>query len=266
MSALTTTGAHVLLTGASSGIGEALAREFSRAGARLSLVARRKDKLEALAQELGGSVACIGADLSDLDCIARVLAEAQAAHGEVDVLVNNAGVQLVGPFHELPIEDTERMYRLNLLAPLRFTRTLLPGMVARKAGIIVDVASVAAFAAMPYATDYSGSKAGLGVLSECLRGELRGTGVHVVTVFPGPVSTPMEQVARDNFGAESKVAAAVPTGNAPTLARKIVRAVEKRQARVIYPASYGVSRWFPGTTRFLMDRATPKPKGTSRSS
>jgi short-subunit dehydrogenase len=145
--------------------------------------------------------------------------------------------------------------RLNVFTPMRLTRAVLPAMLARRSGAIVDIASMAALAPTPGMHHYNAAKAGIAAASEALRGELRGTGVHVVTVYPGPVTTAMANASFEIYGNDMRW---VPTGTAPELARRIRRAVEKKQARVIYPGVYAVSRHFPALTRILVDRFTPR--------
>src|SRR4051812_46636553 len=180
---------HVAVTGASAGIGEAIAREFSASGAKLSLIARRREKLDAIAASSTGKTFVIAADLGDVERACDWIAPAEAALGPIDVLVNNAGVQVVGPTDQTDIARCEDMLRLDLHTPMRLTRTLLPAMLARRSGTIVDIASLAALAPLSGMFYYNAAKAGLAYASEALRAELRGTGVHVVTVYPGPVDT-----------------------------------------------------------------------------
>lgn len=248
---------HVAITGASSGIGEAIARAYAARGAKLTLVARRKEVMEKLAAELNTQCHVVGADLGDPSQALAWLAASQEALGPIDVLINNAGVQIVGPTHTTDPADGEALIRVDLLTPLRLTHALLPAMLQRRSGTIVDVASLAAIAPTPGMIWYNAAKAGLAAASESLRGELLGTGVHVVTVYPGPVRTPMEQTAVKAYGG-GKDLQKLPTGNTKTLAQLVLTAVDKKQSRIIYPAPYWVARWFPGFTRFVMDRATPK--------
>jgi short-subunit dehydrogenase len=244
---------HVAITGASSGIGEALAREYLARGHAVTLVARRLDRLQAIAREAGGTTHLVAADLSVAGHATDWIDSAETALGPIDVLVNNAGASLVQPTASAIWEPAETLFRLNVLAPFRLTLTLLPRMLARKSGCIVDIASVAALAGAPGFFFYNASKAALAGASESLRSELRGTGVHVVTVYPGPVHTPMGDA---NFAAVERTFA--PTGNSRTLARLIVRAVERRKARVIYPRVYTVARWFPVLGRFIADHFSPR--------
>jgi short-subunit dehydrogenase len=251
---------HVVITGASSGIGEALAREYLRRGASLTLVARRRGKLEELAEGHGDRCRVVEADLTAHERACDWVDAAAEALGPIDVLVNNAGVQIVGRTVETSVEDGERMLRLNVFTPMRLTKRVLPAMLARGRGTIVDIASMAAIAPTPGMFYYNASKAALAAASESLRGELRGTGVHVLTVYPGPVRTPMEATGRAAYVETAMMKLFTPTGEAHVLARKIANGVASGRARIIYPFTYGVSRHFPNLTRFFLDRFTPPLK------
>jgi uncharacterized protein len=248
---------HVVVTGASSGIGAAIARRFSQAGAAVTLVARRAAELEVVAASLATRCHIVVHDLSVPEHAAVWLDSAVAELGPVDVLCNNAGAQVIGATGRLDVDEGERSLRLNLLTPLRLTRAVLPAMLARGAGTVVDVASMAALAPTPGMTYYNAGKGGLAAASEALRGELLGTGVHVVTVYPGIIpDTDMAQKGLVAYEA-GRALALQPRGTAAGLADRIVRAVERRKARVIYPRMNALARWFPGTTRWVMDRFTP---------
>lgn len=250
---------HVAITGASAGIGEALAREMAAAGAELTLVARRRELLEKIAAEVGVRTHLVEHDLSVPARCAEWLEPAQAALGPIDVLVNNAGVQIIGATASADLDRMEALLAINLHTPLRLTRAVLPAMLARKSGTIVDISSLAALAPTPGMTWYNASKAGLAAASEGLRGELRGTGVHVVTVYPGPVDTAMGAAGYRAYQ-KSLALSLSPQGTAPALARKVRRAIERRRDRVIYPASYAVVRRMPALTRWFLDRFTPPLK------
>ena len=247
---------HIVITGASSGIGAAYARAFAAAGHTLTLVARRRELLEKLAAELPTRTFLVVQDLSKLEGIADFLEHAEAELGPVDVLVNNAGVQVVGPTASVDVAECERVLDVDLKAPLRLTLALLPRMLARGRGTIVDVASMAALAPTPGMTYYNAAKAGLAAASESLRGELRRTGLDVVTVYPGIIaSTEMAQASMQKY-AESKLMPYLG-GDVDVLAKLTLRAIERRRTRVIYPRFGALARWFPGATRWLMDRITP---------
>ncbi len=257
-------GTHVAITGASSGIGEALAHEFGGAGAKVTLVARRKDRLDALAQKLtnghGAGKAFVAAvDLSNVERATDWIGPAETALGPIDVLINNAGVQYVTAAADLDPVRCEYVLALNVRTPMRLTCALLPRMLARRSGTIVDMSSVVAIAPMPGMFYYNAAKAALANGSEGLRGELLGTGVHAVTVYAGLVDTEMARTGiRDYEDAIAKSLA--PVGTAAELARLIRRAVERRQPRVIYPGPYSIADWFPRLSRWCTAHLAPAPK------
>jgi short-subunit dehydrogenase len=248
---------HVAITGASSGIGAALARELGRAGARLTLVARRRELLDGLAGEIGPSCRVVAHDLADGEHACDWIADAEAAHGPIDVLVNNAGMQIVGPAALADEHQALKLFQLNLITPVVLTRRLLPAMIARKSGMIVNVASVAALVAPPLQSYYGASKAGLAEFSEATRAELKGTGVHLLTVYPGPVATDMGERAYAAMGGRDKVPK-VPEGTPEVMARRIRRGIEKRKTRVIYPRFYVLSWFLPWLSRLLVDTFGPR--------
>ncbi|MEK6643561.1 MAG: SDR family oxidoreductase [Planctomycetota bacterium] len=185
-------GKTILITGASSGIGEALARRFAREGAHLALVARRIERLESLAKELNdtaASVTVIRADLVESDAVTRVVAEARRATGRIDVLVNNAGVGEYGEFASQDVAAVERMMLLNMTAVIRLTHAVLPEMVARREGRVLNIASTASYQPTPYMAVYGATKSFVRNWSLSLWRELKASGVNVTCVCPGPVRT-----------------------------------------------------------------------------
>lgn len=247
---------HVAITGASVGIGEALARAWAAKGASLTLIARRKDKLDALAKDFGPNVYVHDLDLSISDRATEWIDPAEKALGPIDVLINNAGVQHIEPAELAVPEEGEKLLRLNVFSPLRIVRAVLPGMLARKSGTLVDVSSMCAITPMPGMYYYNASKGALACASEGLRGELRGTGVHIVTVYPGPIATDMGTTGLAKY--ESTWASRLsPLGNAQDLAKLVVRAVEKKQARVVYPRMLASAMMFPRLARWVTAVATP---------
>lgn len=247
---------HVVITGASSGIGEALAREYLTRGANVTLVARRAALLQQVADGAPGRVHVVVRDLSDTEHACDFLDSAEANFGPIDVLINNAGASMVHRTVDAVWPQAEALFRLNVLTPFKLTLAVAPRMLARGQGCIVDVASVAALAPTPGFFFYNASKAALAAGSESLREELRRGGVHVVTVYPGPVHTPMGDA---NFAAlDPKLARRVPTGDTRTLARLVANAVAKRKARVIYPKFYLLTRYLPTLARWVTDRTSPE--------
>ncbi len=184
-----------LITGASAGIGEATARRLAREpDARLVLVARRAERLQSLAQEIGGATT-VAVDLTDPDAPARVLETVVAEHGELHMLVNNAGAAWRGTFGETGWANIERHMKLNFEAPVRLTEALLPLLRATAAGSgagrvsIVNVASTAGRVSRPNSGAYSASKFALAGWTDALAGEEGQHGVHVGLVLPGFVKT-----------------------------------------------------------------------------
>lgn len=175
-----------IVTGASAGIGEGFARSYAKEGATLMLVARRRARLETLAAELGGAE-IVEADLATDAGVKAVL----AAIGDrpVERLINNAGSGLRGHFAELDGEAQAAMIRLNCVALMALARGVLPGMIARKAGGILNVASTAAFQPGPWMATYYATKAFVLSLSEALHEEVKGSGVRVAAICPGPTIT-----------------------------------------------------------------------------
>jgi uncharacterized protein len=189
----------VLVTGASSGIGEALARRIARDGRRLVLVARRTDRLEMLAHELreanGVAVDVVPADLTQPGAVSALVAEVERRGLAVDWLVNNAGFGTVGRFDTLPVERELEEIRLNVQALVELCGRCLPGMVQRRRGVVMNIASLGGFAPGPYMATYAATKAFVLSFSEAIALELRDTGVHVLCVCPGFTRTEFQQKA-----------------------------------------------------------------------
>jgi len=224
--------ATVLVTGASGGIGLAVARRFATAEYDLILVARSRDKLEEIRRELGPvRVETIVADLATPDGAAAVAAAVEDAGLTVDILVNNAGVGLFGPFLETPLPRERAMVQLNVTSVLDLTKRFLPGMVARRRGHVVNVASVAAFLPGPYQSVYYATKAFVLSFSEALAEELRDTGVSVSAICPGPTTT--------GFQARAGVTRARPLNRALFLAPEAVAEATfdavRRRRRIVVP-------------------------------
>jgi short-subunit dehydrogenase len=193
---------RALVTGASSGIGASFARALRRRGHRLVLVARRRERLLALQQELGGEAAAavIPVDLAAPGGVAALLKELQDRRLAIDLLVNNAGVGHTASFHEQPRDRVLGMIDLNVRALVELTHALLPPMVERKRGTVLNVASNAAFQPVPYLTVYAATKAFVLSFTEALATELRGTGVRVQALCPGITRTEFLEVAETHPG------------------------------------------------------------------
>lgn len=231
-------GSHVLLTGATGALGTPLAGELRAAGARLTVSARPGAGLTALADRLGATAA--PADLTRAGEAAALVAAAEATVGPLDVVVAGAGAEAVGRFGEVAPADVERALALNLRAPVDLVQAALPGLLARGRGLVVLVSSVAGSAAVPGLGVYGATKAGLAHVGEALRLELRGSGVGVLVVQPGPLRSPM----MTRIGADPVVAAALrrlratrllPDVDPATVARATVLAMAAGRPRLTLP-------------------------------
>jgi short-subunit dehydrogenase len=212
---------RVLLTGASGGLGQAIARAFAARGARLILTGRRREVLDALAQEVSGeAVVC---DLADRGEVNRLIETV----GDVDILVANAGHPASGVFTELDPERVDRMLEVNLRAPIALARALAPGMVARGHGHLVFMSSLSGKAAQPSSAIYSATKFGLRGFALGARADLRRHGVGVSVVLPGFI--------RDAgmFPEDSvQLPPGVGTRSPADVATAVLRAVERNRAEV----------------------------------
>ena len=178
----------VLITGASSGMGAAFARKLAAQGKNLILVARRKERLETLAEEIrrdhGVAVETLVADLTDLAHVEKVEKRMHEVKA-LDMLINNAGFGTTGNFHEIDLARQIDMINLHVIASVRLCRAALPGMIARKGGAIINVSSAGAFMPAQGNVTYCSTKAFLVTFSEALQRELTGTGVKIQALCPG---------------------------------------------------------------------------------
>ncbi len=250
---------HVCVTGAGGAIGGALAHAFASAagGARITLVDKDASALERVAGGLGVRARTLVWDLSSPEAV-------PAAHDEaflgdpVDVLVNCAGIMELRSFADTPWALAERLLSIDLLSPLRLMALAVPAMRSRGAGLVVNVASMAGLVPLRGSSYYGAAKAGFAMASEVARLELAPHGVHVLTVYPGPVSSELERRARAQVR-QTWLARAMPTGNAEALARLVVRAAELRRPRVVYPLLYAAAAEILGVSRRFTERFSPQP-------
>jgi len=185
---------RALITGASSGIGEATARAFAKAGFDVALIARSADKLAALATELsalGVQADAFVIDLSDVERVKERVAAAIASFGPIDVLVNSAGMGYTGSLTDMPLTDWQQVMTLNVTSVLRVVQAVLPGMRSHSKGTIINIASIAAHQSFPNWGAYGVSKAALVALSKAINTEESAHGIRVVTLSPGAVDTPI---------------------------------------------------------------------------
>ncbi|HLI02465.1 MAG TPA: SDR family NAD(P)-dependent oxidoreductase [Acidimicrobiales bacterium] len=202
-------GKVVVVTGASSGIGAATARAAGRAGARLVLAARRRERLESLAEEVGGDALVVPTDMRDLGQVRRLIEVAEEERGGVDVLVNNAGQGLHVPVEDIAVEDLAAVVELNVYGVLVAMQAVIPLMRRAGGGCIVNVSSGTTRMPAPVgAAGYAATKAALNMLSRAAREELAGDGIVVSTVYPFITATEFHDTLRAGSG---------PSGSRPGL-------------------------------------------------
>jgi NADP-dependent 3-hydroxy acid dehydrogenase YdfG len=223
-------GTRALVTGASRGIGLAVARALAARGARLGMVARGSEALERAAAQTGDDAVPIAADVEDAAAMETAVSRFVAEAGGLEVVVANAGIARYAPFADQPLEDVERMVGTNVLGTLYTVRAALPHMLDRARGHIVVLSSGAGLRAFPWGAVYGATKAADRAFAEALRHELSGTGVSVTTVLPGEVATDLHEGRRDRLPDWRSSDSELP---AQHIAEAIVRAIEE-DARAIY--------------------------------
>lgn len=247
---------RVVVTGASRGIGRAIAQAFAERGCQVGLVARSGEELNELAAALPGSGhRALPADVGDRDEVARAIAD----FGRVDVVVANAGVAHYGPFRDMDLDKVERMTRVNWLGTVYTVAAALPGMLDQARGHIVVVSSGAGLRSFPWAAVYGATKSAQRGFAEALRHELSGTGVSLTTVYPGEVESHLHAHEYDSmpdwYQGKEKAAPAEP------LARAVVKAVEDDERAVYYPPLVRLLRVVHGVSPKLADRMLKTMRG-----
>jgi 3-hydroxy acid dehydrogenase/malonic semialdehyde reductase len=213
----------ILVTGASAGFGEAITRRMIKEGHRVIATARRKDRLDALAKEFGDQVLPFQLDVTDKEAVAALPASLPEAWRAVDVLVNNAGLALgVAPAQVAKVEDWDTMIKTNVMGLVNVTHALLPGMVERDTGHIINLSSTAAMYPYPGGNVYGASKAFVSQFSMNLKCDLVGTGVRITDIEPGLVGG--SEFSKIRLGDPEK-AAAVYAGTTPLNPQDIAEAV-----------------------------------------
>jgi short-subunit dehydrogenase len=250
---------HVLVTGAAGAIGSAVARAMRSAWpeARFALLDLDDAAMKPLAAELGNA-STHRADLRDVASIPRVV-EQIAAHAPLDGLVNCAGIMRVQQISSWDWQAAQDLMTIDLIAPLRLQDLVLPHMIDIGRGLIIKVASMAGKVPLKGCTYYGASKAGLAMASEIARAELAPYGVRVVTVYPGPVKSALEQGARDAYGGGGLFGRFAPTGDPDELARRILHAIASDEPRVIYPRLYNVGWSATNLSSWITTKYGPPP-------
>jgi short-subunit dehydrogenase len=240
-------GAAALVTGASSGIGEALARQLAERGYRVGLVARNEEKLRALADETGGEV--FVCDLADADARSRLVEEIGARGLKVEVLVNNAGFGVYKDFAESDREREIEQARVNVEAVVDLTHRFLPDMIQRGRGAVINTASTAAFQPIPGNAGYAAAKAYVLALSEALHEETRKTGVTVTALCPGPVHSGFQEASGAQDFAKTLPK---PMWREPDVVAKAALKAADRGKRLVVPGA-------PNRASSAIPRFSPRP-------
>ena len=230
----------IVVTGAASGIGKEICRLFARRGAKLGLLDRDQEALDALAAELGqGGVRCVAAvaDARDREQAHAAIEKVVGTLGPIDILIPCAGICRASTVDDLKVSDLEEILRTNFLGVVYMIEAVLPSMLERRRGHIVGISSLAGVRGIPFEPAYSASKAAVAAYLESLRPHLRGRGVSVTTIFPGYVQTPLLDEINALMGAD------MSNGKAFTpfaAAARIVRAIERKSSHAFFPLPLGV--------------------------
>ena len=233
----------VIITGASSGIGAATALRLARDGMRLTLAARRVERLEQVAKEvqaLGGEALVVQVDVCNQDDIQHMLQATLERWGRIDVLINNAGVGNEARLTKFPPGEIHRRIHTNLIAVIECTQAVLPTMLSQKAGHIINVASIAGLIATPGSAVYCAGKFGVVGFSDALHRDLLGTGVHVSAFCPGFTPTEISPILRAH--ADGKPDAPYVPGLMPVeyVAEQLARLIRHPRRQVVIPKSWRI--------------------------
>lgn len=244
---LAVAGHYALVTGASSGIGKAFAQALRARQAKLVLVARRAQRLSELSSALGGppDVAVLPLDLSVPDSVPRLMTFLSDRNITVDLLVNNAGVGWTGPFVEQPVESVEQILDLNVRAVTGLTRALLPGMMGRGRGGVINVVSTSAFQPVPFLNVYAASKSFVLSFTEGLATELKGTGVRVQALCPGLTESEFHETS----GTDQVSFTKTKMMSAEAVVEQSLRALDRGRPLRVIPGWH--NRAVAGSQRFL---------------
>ena len=254
-------GKVVIVTGASSGIGEATAREFAKEGSKVVLAARRVDRLEALAKEIesmntGAEALVVQADLSKLEDIQSLITKTLEKFGRIDILVNNAGFGRLDWLENLdPVKDIQSQFDVNVMGVVQTTRQALPVMIKQRSGHVINMCSMAGLVATPTYTIYAACKHAVHGFSEALRREVKPWGIDVSMIYPGGVTTEFGAHA----GIKRKTNATTPRFmllTAEQVGQEVVNLVRRPRAMRIIPWLWTFTVWMNRNFNSFVDYTT----------
>ncbi|HEX2084557.1 MAG TPA: SDR family oxidoreductase [Solirubrobacteraceae bacterium] len=249
-------GASAAVTGAAHGIGRAIAQRLAERGAKVALGDLDAEGAQRAAEELGDTAIAVELDVRDRDGFARFLDAAEDAHGPLALMVNNAGIDWIGPFHDEPDEVTRREIEVNLYGAILGSKLALQRMLPRGSGHLVNVASGVGRVPLPGSSTYSATKHGVVGLTESLRLEYRGRGIGFTLVQPAQVETAMlDGQARPR---------ALPQVSADDVAKAVIAAIERNRFEVWVPRSQGVSAKLAGLAPRAVREAALRALGVTR--
>ena len=253
-------GKIVLITGASSGFGEDAARLFAREGCTVVLAARRIDRLQTLAAKIqaeGGEAFAVPIDVADRKEIELSVNTILELFGQIDILFNNAGFGRLGWHERLdPDRDIETLLQVNLLGTIQMTRAILPSMLLRRLGHIINMSSVAGWIAAPTYTIYSASKFGVRGFTDALRREVAPFGIHVSGIYPGPAKTEFGLHTGNHPMKNSRIRKFFPSLTSAQVAARVVELAKNPRRTVIIPWYYRIFIWADILMPWLVDWIT----------
>ena len=251
----------VLITGASSGIGRALAMACARRGARVGLAARSRERLlevEKMIRDTGGEAMAVLTDVTNAGEIDRMVERTLEKWGRINALVNNAGYGVWGPFDRMPADVVRKNFETNCLAAVFCAQAVIPHLRKEGGGLIVNIESVVALRSMPYGSCYSAGKHALRAFSEAMRVELKPDRIRVLSVCPGLIDSEFHQ---------NRVDIGQPLGRAPRwfympvdrCADRIIRAMESGRSRIVITGHAKLVAWTQRFAPWILDRVFASP-------
>lgn len=248
-------GGRIIVTGASSGIGRAVALELAREGAKVVVVARREDRLRQLAEEaaaVNGRIEIVAGDITDPQIRQRAIEAAESHYGGLDILINNAGIGAMGLFEDADPQRVRRVFEVNFFALLEMTRLALPLLKKGTAPMVVNVGSIVGHRGVPHSSEYSASKFAVHGFSESIRAEFVRLGIDVLVVSPGTTETEffdnvIQRTGEAKWPAHKLVSAA-------KVARAMVKAIRRGRHEIIPYGPGKILCWLNRLSPGLMDR------------